>query len=310
MNNKKSQSLLGVFFVSLCAFVWGFAFLAQRKAADDVPVFTFNGLRFSLAVAVIGIIIVVNTIVEKKTGKKRKGWNKETFLGGFLCGLCVFMANNLQQFGLLSSSLGKTGFITALYIVIVPILSILLRRRVSVSNRFAVVIAMLGFYLMCDTGDLSFSRADGLLFLCAVMFSLQIMFIDVYVDETDPFKLTFMQFVFASLFSLPAMAIEGFPPIDVIGNNILSVLYVGIMSAGIGFTLQTLGQKYAPPELATLIMSLESVIALITGVAILNEKYSYAEFAGCIVVLLAVFLAQIHVPKKMLTANTSKYFID
>lgn len=136
------------------------------------------------------------------------------------------------------------------------------------------------------------------------------MFIDIFVDEVDPLKITFIQFVVASLLSLPAMAIEGFPPVSAIQANIMPILYVGIMSAGVGFTFQTIGQKYAPPELATLIMSLESVIAFIGGVAFLHESYSTKEFVGCIIVLLAVFLAQISIPHTMLKPNYSKYFID
>ncbi|HAT84393.1 MAG TPA: hypothetical protein DE061_04850, partial [Clostridiales bacterium] len=142
------------------------------------------------------------------------------------------------------------------------------------------------------------------------MFSFQIMFVDVYIDECDPLKLTFFQFVVASILSLPAMAIEGFPPASALGQNIIPILYVGIMSAGVGFTFQSIGQKYAPPELATLIMSLESVIAFIGGVAFLHESYSAKEFAGCIIVLLSVFLAQLSVPHTMLKANHSKFFID
>ena len=206
--------------------------------------------------------------------------------------------------------LGKTGFITALYIVIVPLLNLLLRRRIPTNGIFAIVLAVLGFYIMCINGDSGLTYADAMLLLCAIMFSLQIMFIDVYVDECDPIKLTFVQFVVASLLSLPAMAIEGFPPASAIADNIIPVLYVGIMSAGVGFTFQSIGQKYAPPELATLIMSLESVIAFIGGVAFLHESYSVKEFVGCIIVLLSVFLAQISVPHRMLKPNYSKYFID
>lgn len=310
MIKQKSHNLTGILFCSLCAFVWGFAFIAQQKASSDVPTFTFNGLRFSLAVGVIGIFVLINMLVDKKKGTKRTGWNKSTFIGGALCGLSLFIANNLQQYGIAHTTVGKTGFITALYIVIVPLLNLLLRRRIPTNGIFAIVFAVLGFYIMCINGDSGLTYADAMLLLCAIMFSLQIMFIDVYVDECDPIKLTFVQFVVASLLSLPAMAIEGFPPASAVGQNIIPVLYVGIMSAGVGFTFQSIGQKYAPPELATLIMSLESVIAFIGGVAFLHESYSAKEFAGCIIVLLSVFLAQLSVPHTMLKANHSKFFID
>ena len=309
MVKQKSHNLTGILFCSLCALVWGFAFIAQQKASSDVPTFTFNGLRFSLAVVTIGIFILVNTIVDKKKGTKRIGWNKSTLVGGVLCGLSLFVANNLQQYAIAHTSIGKTGFITALYIVFVPLFNVLLRRRIPTNGKFAIVFAVLGFYIMCIDGDSGLTYADALLLLCAIMFSLQIMFIDVFVSDADPLKLTFVQFVVASILSLPAMAIEGFPPASAIGANIIPILYVGIMSAGVGFTFQTVGQKYAPPELATLIMSLESVIAFIGGVAFLHESYSTKEFVGCIIVLLSVYLAQINVPHTMLRANHSKYFI-
>lgn len=310
MLEKKSHSLMGIFFCTACAFVWGFAFLAQRSASSDIPVFTFNGFRFSLAVIVIGIFLVISTLIDKKRGVKRTGWNSSTLLGGILCGVSIFLANNLQQYGIAHTTVGKTGFITALYIVIVPLMSLLLRRRIPVASRFAVLIAILGFYVMCIDSESGFTYADGMLLLCAVGFSLQIMFIDMFVAHTDPLKLTLVQFLAASLLSLPAMALEGFPPIQAISDNILPILYVGIMSAGVGFTLQTMGQRYAPPELATLIMSLESVIAFIGGVIIFDESYSTKEFVGCILVLLSVYLAQISIPHRMLRLNNSKYFLE
>lgn len=310
MIKQKSHNLTGILFCSLCALVWGFAFIAQQKASSDVPTFTFNALRFSLAVGVIGIFILINMLIDKKKGITRIGWNKATFAGGALCGLSLFVANNLQQYGIAHTTVGKTGFITALYIVIVPLLNLLLRRRIPTNGKFAIVLAVLGFYIMCINGDSGLTYADGVLLLCAIMFSLQIMFIDIFVDEVDPLKITFIQFVVASLLSLPAMAIEGFPPVSAIQANIMPILYVGIMSAGVGFTFQTVGQKYAPPELATLIMSLESVIAFIGGVAFLHESYSTKEFVGCIIVLLSVYLAQINIPHTMLKPNYSKYFVE
>ena len=306
MIKQKSHNLTGILFCSLCALVWGFAFIAQQKASSDVPTFTFNALRFSLAVGVIGIFILINMLIDKKKGTTRIGWNKATFVGG----LSLFVANNLQQYAIAQTTIGKTGFITALYIVFVPLFNVLLRRRIPTNGKFAIVFAVLGFYIMCINGDSGLTYADALLLLCAIMFSLQIMFIDIFVDEVDPLKITFIQFVVASLLSLPAMAIEGFPPVSAIQANIMPILYVGIMSAGVGFTFQTIGQKYAPPELATLIMSLESVIAFIGGVGFLHESYSTKEFVGCIIVLLSVYLAQINIPHTMLKPNYSKYFID
>ncbi len=310
MLEKKSHNLMGIFFCSLGAFVWGFAFIAQRQAADDVPLFTFNGFRFSLAVVVLAIFLLICTLWDRKKGVKRIGWNKPTFIFGALCGVSIFIANNLQQYGIAHTTVGKAGFITALYIVIVPIFSVLLRRRISLSSGIAVAIAVLGFYIMCIDAESGLTQADGMLLLCSVGFSLQIMFIDMCVGETDPLKLTLVQFLVASLLSLPAMAIEGFPPIEVVGENVIPILYVGIMSAGVGFTLQTLGQKYSPPELVTLIMSLESVIAFVGGVAVFHESYSAKEFAGCILVMCAVFLAQLSFPRRMLKANHSKFFIE
>lgn len=308
MPKDKRNNILGIVLLLLSALVWGFAFPAQRSAAGTLSAISFNGMRFYLAAATLVVIYVVYAFFCKKRGIKTVGWNKSTILGGALLGAIVFVANNLQQVGIEGTTAGKGSFITALYIVLVPILGLLARKRPSVNCWFAVIVSVCGFYLMCVSSDLKVTRGDMLVLLSAVMFSFHILFVDIFAKECDPIKLTLVQFVAASLISLPAMAIDGFPQPQTIGANIFAVLYVGILSAGIGFSLQTAGQKYTEPAIATLLMSLEAVFGLIGGVLFLHEVVSARELGGCLLVFIGVYVAQITIPHKFLRLEKSKLF--
>ncbi len=294
----------------LCAIIWGFAFSAQRTASGHLSAISFNGLRFFLAVGVLLVTVFAFDFVKKKKGIAIIGWNKDTLIGGAICGVALFIANNLQQYGVSLTSVGKASFITTLYIVIVPVLALLMRRRPSIICRFAILVAVVGFYLMCMTENLSVTTGDFMVLLCAFVFSFQILFIDIYAQHADPVKLTFVQFLVAAIISVPAMAIDGFPAAADINASIISVLYVGILSAGVAFTLQTAGQQRTEPAIATLLMSLESVFGLIGGVIILYESPTVRELAGCLLVFIAVFMAQLNIPKTFLQANNRKYFIN
>lgn len=273
------------------ALIWGFAFSAQSRAAEYLDAISFNGLRFLLAAATIGVILGVYEFVAFKTGKPRAKWNKSTVMGGLLCGAILFVANNLQQLGIESTTVGKASFITSLYIVIVPVLGILRGKRTRANVWIAVIIAVAGFYTMCISENFSLSLGDLLVLLCAFMFSFQISFLDIFIEGNSPVRFTFMQFVGAAALSVPAMAINGFPAAQNINACILPMLYVGVMSAGVAFLLQTAGQKLTPPTTATLLMSLESVFGLLGGMMILGERPTASELAGCAVIFIAVFIA-------------------
>lgn len=295
----------------LCAIVWGLAFAFQRKAANSINPIAFNGLRFSLAAVTIFIFLVVYELLNKKRGIKSVGWNKSTIFGGICCGIALLIASNLQQYGIQFTSGGKASFITALYIVIVPILGLLTGRKPRLLSRFAIPIAMAGFWLMCSTGGETLGKGDLYGLLSTIMFAMQILFIDVFGSDSDPIKITLVQFVTCAVVSIPCMGIAGFPNAQELANPdiLVSLMYVGIVSAGIGYTLQTIGQKYTEPSVASLIMSLESVIGLICCVLILHEKHSTVEMLGCVLVFVAVVLAQLSISKKFLQFDKKRYIM-
>ncbi len=267
---------------------------------DSINAVAFNSLRFVLATGVLFLVLIVKYFIEKKFGKNSHGFNMSTILGGALCGLSLFLASNVQQYAIAYTTVGKASFITAMYIVIVPVLGLLMRRRASVLCSFAIAIAAIGFYFMCIGDELKLSYGDGLMLLCAVLFSIQILFIDFFGRDSDPIKITFVQFFTASVLNIPSMAVFGFPMSAQIGSCILPILYVGLCSTGLGYTLQSIGQKYTEPAVATLIMSLESVIGMIGGIIFLHETQTVRELAGCLLVLIGVFLAQFEIPRRFL----------
>ncbi len=306
------KRLFGNTMLFICATIWGVALIAQRNASDTLGPFAFDGLRFFLASAVLLVSFIISDLIKKKTGKKIIGFNKYTLIGGLLCGISIFFGNNLQQIGVAHTSVGKAGFITTMYIIIVPLMIVFERKKPTLKSINAVLIALMGFVLMCFSGvDGGLNNGDLTILGSAVMISFQIIFIDMFIDKCDPFKLTLVQFLVASVISVPAMAIEGFPTTFAINANITSVLYVGLLSAGVAFTLQTIGQKYTNPTAATLIMSLESVIGMVAGSIYFKERYTPQELAGCILVFVAVFIVQYPTYKNILRRDKpSKFFLE
>ncbi|MCM1305864.1 MAG: DMT family transporter [Bacteroides sp.] len=306
---QTKRTLFGNTMLLLCALVWGFAFAFQRSSASVINPIAYNGLRFILASGVVFVFLVVYEIIGKKKGVKITPWNTSTFLGGAICGLSLFLASNLQQYGMIYTTAGRASFITALYIVLVPVFGLLARKKIGVFSRFAIPVAIAGFWLMCSSGDEGVGIGDLLGLASTAFFALQILFIDVFGKDSDPIKLTLVQFLVCSLISICGMGVVGFPSAETISNSIVSLLYVGVCSAGIGYTLQTAGQKYTEPSVAALIMSLESVVGIIGGVLILHEVHSAMELSGCVLVFVAVFLAQFTLPQKFLQFDKRQFAI-
>lgn len=306
---QKKHSMFGNVILLLCATVWGLAFAFQRRAVGSINPIAFNGLRFTLATFVLLIALVVFELIDRRRGVKRVGWNKSTIIGGICCGIALITASNLQQYGIESTSAGRASFITALYMVLVPVIGLLIGKKVSVLSRFAIPIALAGFWLMCTSDGGKLGMGDLLSLFSTVFFAIQIQFIDIFGKDSDSIKITFVQFFTCAFVSIPCMAIAGFPSTAIFTNmdDLINLLYVGIFSAGIGFTLQTIGQKYTEPSVASLIMSLESVVGLIGAVIILNEPHSNAELAGCLLVFFAVILAQFSIPKRFLRFNKNSF---
>lgn len=276
----------------LTAFIWGVAFVAQSAGMDYVEPFTFNAVR-----CILGGIVLIPCIGILSLHKKQKNdvpENKKTlFIGGIMCGILLFTASSLQQFGILYTTAGKAGFITALYIIIVPVLSIFLHKKAGMKVWISVVIALCGLYLLCMKENLRLSQGDILLLLCSLTFSFHIMVIDYFAPKVDGVKMSCIQFFVCGILSAIGMLLFENPNIGQILSGWLPILYGGIMSCGVAYTLQIVGQEGMNPTVASLILSMESVISVLAGWVLLHETLSRRELMGCVFMFAAIILAQL-----------------
>lgn len=290
MNNIKQNSM-----AVIAALIWGTAFVAQSIGADYIPAFTFNALRG--IIAVICLFALSFGLRRYRVSKGRPATSTVSagalITGGICCGLCLGIAAALQQLGIETTTAGKAGFITALYIVIVPILGIFLGKRVQLTVWGAVVLAVAGLYFLCMTGSLTISMGDIYIILCAFFFSFQILFIDYFVQKVDGIELSCAQFVVMTLFNGIVALLFEHPTIEGILTCIIPLLYLGVFSCCIAYTLQILAQKDSNPTVISLLLSLESVFATISGAIILHDHMSGRELLGCVLMFAAVVLAQL-----------------
>lgn len=285
----------------ITAAIWGSAFVAQKSGMDYIGPFTYNGIRtFIGGLVLIPVIILLSRgkkedaeLTEKDEEEKKKQ-NKLLLIGGICCGSALFVASMLQQFGVMYTTAGKAGFITTLYVVMVPIVSILIGKKIRPVMWLCVGMGAVGLYLLCMT-DASFklSFGDTLVLLCAVGFTGHIMIIDYFSPKVDGVKLSCIQFLFAGTLGIICMFIFEEPKLDAILQCWLPILYAGVLSSGVGYTLQIVAQKHAEPTVASLLMSLESVFAVIAGAILLHETMSVRELSGCAVIFAAVIIAQL-----------------
>lgn len=304
--SKKMQSNI---LLLLTALIWGSAFVAQKSGMDYIEPFTFNGIRLFIGgLVLIPVVLIMNgkskngsqeddrtALTEEEAAKKKK----DLLIGGVCCGLALFAASSLQQFGVSYTTAGKAGFITTLYVVFVPIISILLRKHVRPIMWLCVVLGAVGLYLLCMT-DASFSLqfGDTLVLLCAVCFAVHIMTVDHFITKAEGIQLSCIQFLTAGILGLICMAIFEDPDMGAIIDCWLPILYAGVLSCGLGYTFQVVAQKYAEPTVASLLMSLESVFAVISGAILLHETMSMRELSGCVVIFAAVIISQLPEKKK------------
>lgn len=284
----------------LAAFIWGSAFVAQSVGMDYVEPFTFNCVR-----NLVGGLVLIPCIYLLRNRSGRKGADdtlrdapvqedkKILLIGGVSCGVILCLASNMQQIGIQYTSVGKAGFITALYIVIVPIMGIFLKRRCGWKVWVSVAIALVGFYLLCMVGGFSLEPGDIYLLVCAVLFSVHILVIDHFSPMVDGVKMSCIQFFVCGVLSGIAMFLAESPDIRSILAAWLPILYAGVLSSGVAYTLQIVGQKNYNPTVATLLLSLESVFSVLTGWVVLHQKLSARELSGCVLIFLAVILAQL-----------------
>ena len=288
--NRIRQNVLPI----LAAFIWGTAFVAQSMAAEFVGPFTFNAARAVIAFFFLLGLCALPRIMRKKQGKpSMTASRKDLFLGGLCCGTALAVASNLQQKGIETTTSGKAGFITALYIVLVPIAGLFLNRRVGKMVWMGVLLAMAGLYCLCITEEFTVAEGDFYLLACAVCFTAQIMAIDHFARKVDGTELSCAQFFVVAIISTIGMLITESPSLEALSHCLLPVLYVGIFSSGVAYTLQILAQKDSNPTVVTLLLSLESVFATIAGAVILHDHMSLREYLGCAMMLLAVVLAQL-----------------
>lgn len=293
MSNK---SLRGSLLLLLGSMIWGAAFVAQRVGMDHVGPFTFNGIRMLLAWLVM---IPVTALMEHKN-KNTPGYTapdpKDQRLSGVICGVLLFIASSLQQMGLVSTTAGKAGFITALYVVLVPVAAwFLFRKNPGKVIWLGVLIAVGALWLLCMPADGGFVLQSGDLLVlgCAVCFTFQILCVDHYAARVSGVKLARDEFlVTGGLSMLIAVATE---PISWEGvrEALIPILYAGIMSGAVGYTLQVLGQRDTDPTVASLLMCMEAVFAVLTGVLLIGEKMTVRETVGCVLMFCAVILAQL-----------------
>ncbi len=304
MNRK---SLQGMLLLLLTATVWGVAFVAQSVGMNHLNAFAFNCMRNVIGVVVLLPVLFVTRNRTKKLEKtnccpentapsagSHVFFTKDLLIGGLICGTTLCIASNFQQMGLEHSTVGKSAFITTLYIVLVPVLGLFFKKKVSLQVWVSVILAMIGLFLLCMKNEtFSLELADIYLILSAFFFTLQIMAVDYYVEKTNGIALSIMQFAVTAIISGIGMIFTEIPSWSDITACAIPLLYAGGISCGVGYTLQIIGQKHVPATIASLIMSLESVIAALAGWVILHEVLSEKELMGCGLVFVAIILTQI-----------------
>ena len=285
----------------LAAMIWGTAFVAQSVCAPYVPPFAFNAIRALIAfVLLIFVSLAFDTAAERRGRKSEPTDWKSLILGGICTGAFLAIASNLQQAGLADTSAGKAGFITALYVVLVPVLGIFLKRRASGQTWISVVIAVAGLYLLCIKAGEGFhlQTSDLYILLCAFFFACQIMSIDHFGTRVDGIKLSCIQFLVAGVISAVLSLLFETVDWSAVIAHIWPILYVAVFSSCVAYTFQILAQQGSDPTVVTLLLSLESVFSVIAGAVILHDKLSGREYLGCVLMFAAVVLAQVPLRKK------------
>lgn len=297
--NRVRQNVLPV----IAAMIWGTSFVAQSVSADHVEAFTFNTARSIVAFAFLAVLCIVLRKMQRSDSKEErsaeKGGGRDLLLGGICCGVALTVASNLQQKGLETTTSGKAGFITALYIVIVPILGIFLKKKAPKAIWISVILAVAGLYCLCMTERFSITVGDFYVLLCAFCYSVHILVIDHFTQKVNGVELSCMQFLVCAILSAVGMIVMETPSWEAILICLWPILYVGIFSSGIAYTLQILAQKDSNPTVVSLLLSLESVFATLAGALILGDQMSGKEYFGCVLMLCAVVLAQLPERKKV-----------
>lgn len=296
---QQKTQLKGVFILLITALIWGSSFVAQSVGMESVEAFTFNGIRTLLGAAVlIPFILVRDFISNKKSSvakEAKKKENKSLIIYGSIIGVILCIASNLQQQAFNYSTSGKIAFITAFYMLFVPFLGLFIRKKVPVLTWICVALGAVGLYFLCITNEglSSINKGDILALLCAVFYAVHILAVEKFAPSIDGVKLSCVQFIVSGTISVILMFIFENPDINAIKTAAVPILYSGVMSCGIAYTFQIIGQKYTESTVASLLMCMESVFGVICGALILKEMLSGRELAGCVIMFVAIILSQL-----------------
>ncbi len=299
MDNKR---LLGNGLLLLATMIWGTSFAIQRTGMEYVEPVTFTAARMFLATAAVGLVAWF--IRQKKGGSapsqtQERQNGRNTVIGGIWCGIFLAFGTVLQQMGLVYTSAGKAGFITVMYMLLVPVFGfVLLGKKSSWLVLAAVLLGLVGMYFLCISGEFRLQTGDLLVFACAVFYAGHILCVDHYAPQTDPIALSAVQFAAVTALATVAAFVMEEPAIEKLIPALWPIVYSGFVSAGIGFTLQTVAQKYTEPATASLLMSMEAVFAVIAGALMLHEHMTARELCGCAIMFAAVVMVQIPVMRK------------
>ena len=294
-----SKRLKGTLILMITAIVWGISFVSQSVGMRTIDPNTFCGIR-----TLIGALSLVPVILVLDKSKKKKGiktnYDKKTLLlGGIVCGIILCISSTIQTYGLKYTTAGKAGFITTMYMVLVPIYGLFLGRKIRPVTVISILTAVVGMYFLCIKEDFTLGKGDFLVLICAFAFALHIMAVDYFSPKVEGVKLSFLQFWVCGTINTVLMFIFEEPVMADILKCTIPILYAGVMSCGVAYTLQIIGQKYAEPSVASIVMSLESVFAGLAGWILIGQAMSPREIFGCVLMFAAITIVQLPEKKKL-----------
>lgn len=286
----KKQTLKGNLLLLITALIWGVSFVSQRVGMETIGPNTFNGLRTMLG----AMVLVPFILMRDKAGKSKTTDRKKLLTGGLLCGVLLCLASTLQTWGMVYTTSGKSGFITAMYMIIVPIIGLFIGKRLRLFTVLGIACGVAGMYLLTIGGaSLTLNIGDLMTLVCAVVFAFHIMVIDRLSGEVDGVKLSCLQFLVSGTINILLMFLLEHPDWSLVLSCAVPILYAGVLSCGVAYTLQIIGQQYAEPTPASIIMSLESVFAVLAGAILLNETLRPGEILGCVLMFAAIIIVQL-----------------
>ena len=297
MNQQKKKETESALLMALTAIIWGIAFVFQRTGMEHIGPFAFNFFRCVLSLVFLLSVSLFLKVKNRNSEKEKTQFSRKSlYIGGILAGLALFLGMSTQQVGMVSTTAAKAGFITTMYIVLVPIMGMFYGRKTTPKMWLCVVIAAVGLYMLSIKSGFVIERGDFFVFLSAIFFGLQIVIIDIFAPRADAIKLSMIEFATSGVLSLIATLATETTTVAGIQAAGVAILYTGLLSSGVGFTLQIVAQKNLPPTVTSLIMSTESVVSAIAGVLMLGEVLNTREIVGCIIMVIAVLIAQIDLP--------------